>query len=94
MSTISFKRAHGLTIAQHNAVDLFAAGLHDAAVAERVGVTHATVTRAHKSAQKRTPFARSSRPDQTPHEYTRTREDYTRCGLSLGCAPCRYWSQG
>ncbi len=30
MSTISFQRAHGLTVAQHIAVDPLAAGLHDA----------------------------------------------------------------
>jgi hypothetical protein len=45
MSTISFKRAHGLTVAQHNAVDLLASGLYDAAVAERIGITRSTVTR-------------------------------------------------
>ena len=45
MSTISFKRAYGLTVAQHNAVDLLASGLHDAAVAERTGVTRSTITR-------------------------------------------------
>ena len=45
MTTISYKRAHGLTVAQHNACDFLATGLHDAAVADRIGVTRSTVTR-------------------------------------------------
>ena len=45
MTTVSFKRAHGLTVAQQNAIELLSTGLHDAAVADRIGVTRSTVTR-------------------------------------------------
>lgn len=45
MSKLPLKRTHGLTPAQHNAIDLLITGGTDAYIAEAVGVTRTTVTR-------------------------------------------------
>src|SRR5688500_17020929 len=45
MTTLSYKRSHGLTPAQHSAVDLLAAGHNDREAAERLGLARETLTR-------------------------------------------------
>ena len=45
MAAPSYRRAHGLTPKQLNAVDLIVAGLTDSAVAEQIGVNRNTVNR-------------------------------------------------
>ena len=44
-STNGYKRQHGLTIEQQNAIDLLVTGMTDAATAEVVGVHRVTVTK-------------------------------------------------
>ena len=45
MAAFTYRRAHGPTVKQRNAIEFLVAGLNDSAVAERVGVNRNTVNR-------------------------------------------------
>ena len=45
MAAFTYRRAHGPTVKQRNAIEFLVAGLSDSAVAERIGVTRNTVNR-------------------------------------------------
>ncbi len=42
---VTYKRRHGLTVTQRNAIDLLVSGLTDPTVAKRVGVSRTTITK-------------------------------------------------